>query len=581
MQRRPAASKKAPRSPSILPLCLFTGLGLVSACVGTVGSDSKGGPQDPNTPPGTTPPGNGGTSPGAGGSNGGPGGPPPAAPSVTGRTPLRRLTQAQYNNTIKDLLGLDGQFAAGFGLDEDGSGFRSNITSPVSAAQVDKFDQVAAELATKAVAAGVDKIAPCAPPKGTEAACAEEFLRDFGKRVFRRPLTNEELARYRAVYQVGKGATADFAAGVELALGAFLQSPNFLYIPELGVPAGNGPATLDPYEVASRLSYFLTDSMPDADLFAAADGNRLRTSEELAAQATRLLATPRSRAVMVGFFEQWLEIESLGALDKDTQVYPAFNPELRDAMKGEIEAFVDHVLNTGDGRLPTMLTAGFSFPKGPLAGIYGVAARTGAADGTKLDLPPGQRAGIFTLPGIMAMYAHRDQSAPVGRGYLVSDKLLCTTPPPAPDNVEIMVPKPDPNKSTRERFAAHREDPSCATCHALMDPYGLAFEHYDAIGRYRTQDGNKPVDAAGELPRLGPVKDAVEMMQKLAASDEVAACMTRQFFRFAFGRLDGDIDKPVLDALKGGFVRSDQRLPDLITALAGAPAFRQRPALSR
>ena len=570
-QQSPAPSRVRPTP------VLALALAMVGACVGTVGSEKTPGSSEPAGPPGST--GSGGAGSGGGGNSmtgTEPGkGTPPPPPSVTGRTPLRRLTRPQFNNTIRDLLGLEGDFAAGFGVDEDGSGFRSNITSPVSASQVDKFDQVAADLATRAVAAGVEKLAPCAPPRGAEATCADEFLRDFGKRAFRRPLTAEELARYKTVYQAGRGA-GDFPAGITLVLSAMLQSPNFLYIPEIGLKGtGSGPVTLDRYEVASRLSYFLTDSMPDPELFAAADADKLRTADEMGAQAARLLKTDRAREVTVGFFKQWLEIEAMGTVEKDAQAYPTFNPELRAAMQAEIETFVSHVLRDGDGKLSTVLTAGFSFPKGPLGAVYGVPA----AD-TRVDLPAGQRAGLFTLPGIMAMYGHPDQSAPVSRGYLVADKLLCNTPPPAPDNVEITVPKPDPNKTTRERFEAHRSNPSCASCHALMDPYGLAFEHYDGMGRYRQMDGNRPVDAAGELPGLGPIKNAVEMMPKLAGSPEVISCMTRQWFRFAFGRMDGDIDKGTLTALQDSFTRAEHRIPDLITTLATAPAFRQRPPLS-
>ena len=571
--------------PRALPWVALASLWGAAACVGTVGSEPGGsGPSNGKPPgqvgPGASDPGGTGNPSGAGGA--GPAGPGPGGSqpvNTTGRPPLRRLTQVQFNNTVRDLLGFEGDFATGFPKDEDGTGFRANTNAPVSGTQVDKYEQAAELLGAKVTAEAAARLAPCLPPKA-EADCAEEFVRGFGKRAFRRPLDNEQVARYRAVWQAGRTADGSFAAGVGLVVTAMLQSPHFLYLPEFGLDsaggAGAGLVPLGSFEIAARLSYFLQDSMPDADLFAAADADSLKTPEAVAAQARRLLGTPRARDVSLGFFRQWLEIEALPALDKDAKTYPSFAPPLRDAMAAEIASFVAHVLGAGGGQLSTMLTAGYSFPKGPLVELYGLAPGAGGGD-AKVDLPAGQRAGIMTLPGFMALYSHADQSAPVSRGYIVSEKLLCQTPPPPPDNLEVMIPKPDPNRSTRDRFAAHRADPQCASCHELMDPYGLTFEHYDGIGRYREKDGNVVVDASSNLARFGMVNNAVELMGKLAASKDVINCFTKQWFRFAFGRNEGPADDASLTAVQDAFERAELRIPDLLVALATSPAFRQRP----
>jgi hypothetical protein len=565
--------------------CVTALLGAAAAgCVGSVGGDpGTSGPPGPNTPGnnGNTGSGNSGSgntgSGNTGGGNTGGGNTGTPAASTAGRTPLRRLTHVQFNNTVHDLLGIDGDFTDGFSLDEESSGFRANVTSPVSDSQVDKYDQTADLLATKAIAAGLDKLAPCVAPKA-EADCAADFVRNFGKRAFRRPLSPEQVTRYRAVWDAGKKADGSFAGGVSLVISAMLQSPNFLYLPEVGVSgtSGDAPVALDSYEIASRLSYFLNDSMPDADLFASADGDKLKNADEVANQTRRLLTTPRAKPVLAGFFRQWLESESVPSLDKDEMAYPSFNPELRTAMGAELDAFTTHVMSGAgpgaDGRLTTLLTGNFVFPQGPLATLYGVPAGTG-----RVDAPAGQRSGILTLAGIMALYSHPDQSAPVSRGYLVSEKLLCIVPPPAPDNVQITIPKPDASKTTRERFSAHRENPTCASCHQLMDPYGLTFENYDAIGRYREKDGNNVVDATSMLPAFGNVKNAVDLMAKMATSKEVAACMTRQWYRFSLGRTESDVDMASITSAEDAFKRADLRLPDLIVALTGTPAFRQRP----
>jgi hypothetical protein len=165
---------------------------------------------------------------------------------------------------------------------------------------------------------------------------------------------------------------------------------------------------------------------------------------------------------------------------------------------------------------------------------------------------------------------------------MVSDRLLCITPPPAPDNVDAMLPPPDPNVTTRERLENHRKDPSCASCHALMDPYGLTFEIYDSIGRYRTKDGNKAVDATGKgLPSIGDVANAIELMDKLSKTPAVRSCVTRQWFRYAFGRMEGDSDQPTLDAALAAFGRSDFVMADLLVGLSTSKGFRFRSPLAQ
>jgi hypothetical protein len=571
---------------------VMAGAVALAGCTGSVGSagGNGSGPSGAGGSTGVMPPGNGsgnGNGMGADGSgnNVAPPPPPPAASETPGVTPLRRLTRAQYNNTIRDLLGLTGDFAGTFAGDEDAGGFRSNITSPVSEPQVEQYLRAADDLAGKAIAAGVNKVAPCAQPAQAAAAeaCAADFIRNFGKRAFRRPLANDEQARYLAVYKAGAdGAGANaFPEGVKLVLSALLQSPNFIYLPEVNGsrPAGasGGPLALDPYETASRLSYALWASMPDDELFAAADGGQLRTPEQVDAQARRLLGSPKARDSIVSFFQQWLEVSDILALDKDATLFKEFTPELRMAMRDEIDAFVNDVTLASKGNLGALLTASFGFPSGPLQGLYGVPAKAGPA--ARTELPKGQRAGLLTLAGVMAVYAHPDQSGPVGRGYMISDRLLCNTPPPAPDDVNTNLAPPNPNVTTRERLEAHRSNPTCQSCHGLMDPFGLTFENYDALGRFRAMEGNKPVDASGRgLPSgVGDVANAIELVGKLATNAEVQKCMVRQWFRYAFGREERlDDDKGTLEAAMAAFSRNNFTMTDLMVGMATSSGFRYR-----
>jgi hypothetical protein len=561
------------------------GLALAAAlaaagCVGAIPGAGEGGKPgaggSSGSGPGPSGPGTGATGPG--GTGGGAG---PAAAGPLEHVPLRRLTRSQYNNTIRDLLGITGDVAQGFALDEQEGGFDANSRAPLKELQIERYQTVAEELATRAIA-NMARLAPCAPPARAEAVCLAEFLDRFGKRAYRRPLTGEEKARYTALFAVGKSGPADFAGGLGLVVSTMLQSPHFLYRPELGDPSrvAREGLPLTAWETASRLSYFIQNTMPDDDLFAAAEGDRLRTIDQVAAQARRLLATPQARETMVSFHQQWLQVDDLLSVEKDAATYPAWNPEVRSAMKVELDEFVDQVARTGDGKLETLLTAGFSYLSGPLYGLYGI---TGSgATPRRLDLPAGQRAGLFTLAGVMARHAHPDQSSLVGRGALVSDRLLCITPPSPPDDVDAMVPKPDPNVSTRLRFEQHRTDPRCAGCHALMDPLGIPFEIYDGIGKYRTMDGKQPVDATSALKGTdndGPVADATGLMTRLAGTSQVRRCLTQQWFRYVFGRMDTDGDRPAIDATLSAFDGSGQKIPELMVALATSNAFRFRRAV--
>jgi hypothetical protein len=537
---------------------------LIGACTGSIGDASRG-----------DVPGSGGGMPGVGDGS--------STVLAATRTPLRRLTRVQYNNSLHDLLGVSGDFAQGFDPDEVPAGFASNLTATASAAQLDQYQQAAEQAAARAIAGGgLARLVPCAPPNGTAAACVDQFVSTFGRRAFRRPLATDEVDRYKAVYAAGSGggATPNFAAGIQWVITAMLQSPYFLYLPELGDSTAAGPSAvpLTPYEVATRLSYFLIGSVPDDPLSTAADAHRLSTTDDIATQARRLLGTAPARDAMVNFHREWFELSDIMSTGKDPNVYPEFTPAVQQAMSDEFAAFVRGTMSDGDGKLETLLTADFSFIGAPLYPIYGLQIPAAGAPATpaRVTLPAGQRAGLMTLPSILSVYGHTDQSAPVARGFLVSSKLLCDTPPPPPPGVNTNVPPPDPKVTTRQRLASHRTNPNCSTCHSLMDPYGLTFEIYDGIGRYRTNDGMQAVDATGTLPGIGPVHDAVELMKQLATSDQVRSCVVKQWFRYAFGRPETADDSETLATATDGFSRAGYQIPDLLVTLASSTGFRVR-----
>jgi hypothetical protein len=504
--------------------------------------------------------------------------PPAEAADEAVAVPMRRLTRAQYNQTVTDLLGIEGDHAADFGLDEPGGGFAANGTAPVASLQVENYERVAEALADRAVQ-NPEQLARCAAAPADEGACLTEFLRDFGTRAYRRPLSAEETTRYERLFAAGKSDDGTFADGLRLVLATMLQSPHFLYRVEVGTEGERaGERALTDHEIAARLSYFLTGSMPDDALLAAAAAGELQTPAGRRTHAERLLAAAAARRSFRSFHTQWMEMEDLGALEKNDIAYPEFTPALRAAMQDELTGFLDYVMDDGEGGLETLLSANVAFVGGPLFEVYGM--ETPDDDAPRIvTLPAGQRAGLFTLASVMARHSHPDQSSPVKRGYMVLDKLLCTTPPPPPAGVDITTPQVDPDSTTRERFEEHRKNPSCASCHQLMDPLGFPFEIYDGMGRHRDSEGGEPVDATSVLAGTdndGPVRDAVALMQRLAASETVRRCMTRQWFRYAYGRLEDNSSPGDQWTLERGYEAFEQgrfRVPALLVALTTTRAF--------
>jgi hypothetical protein len=590
-----SADRSRTRGRSTLARVKVTVLALALAlgCSGNIAGDRGGPGTDPNDPKGGgagktgTNPGGGGsgsgmmgggsTDPGGGGATGG--GSTMMFDALPGHTPLRRLTRSQYNNTVRDLLGVAGDPAGGFGVDEEDTGFASNDHAPLTDLQLEKYQQAADVIAENAVA-NIANVLKCAPG-AAEADCVDQFITGFGKRALRRPLTAAEVTRYKTLFATGKtGGT--MASGISLVISAILQSPYFLYRVELGEPGGGKDLVpLTGYEVGTRLSYFLTDSTPDDALLAAADTGKLKTPEGIAAEAQRLLGSPKSRDTLISFYQQWLGVDDLPTVEKDPKAYPMFDAVLRSAMRDEVLEFVDQVTRLGDGKLGTLLTSHTTWIRGPIYPLYGLPMQ-GNAGGSilhKVDLPAGERAGILTTAGVMAKYGHADQSSPVGRGKLVSERLLCVVPPDPPPGVAANIPPVDPNVPTRIRFEKHRTMPQCSSCHALLDPLGVAFEIYDGIGKYRTMDGGKPVDSSttlmGTKASDGPIKNAIELVTKLAASEETKDCFSRQMFRYAFGRSETKFDDPMVADIKTALMKTD-RIPDLMTAIATAPGFRTR-----
>lgn len=499
-----------------------------------------------------------------------------------GPSPIRRMNRREYDNTVRDLLGDDSRPAQSFPTEEEALGFNNNADAlVVTSLLAEGYLGAAEDLAEAAVQDLPALLRGCDVKKDGEATCAEKFITEFGRVAYRRPLTADELQQLLAVHQAAADEF-DFATGVRLTLTAMLQSPHFLYRVEFGAPMEGDDEVLRlaPYELASRLSYFLWGTMPDAELFAAAAEGRLIEPDDVAEQATRMLADARSRATVRDFHGQWLELRRIEELEKDDDAFPDFDTDLRPLLRAEAEEFLDHVIWNDRGDLDAMYLAPYTFLNGELADYYGLDGPSG--DGfEKFELPPGRGSGFLTQGGLLSVLAKPNQTSPIHRGKFVRERLLCQVVPPPPDNVDITPPEVDPNLPTRERFKQHSVDPACSGCHGMMDPVGFGFEHFDGIGRWRDIEAGQPIDATGELVggnTNGTFDGVGELASLLAGSPEVERCMTVQWFRYAYGRADAKEDACTVDDLTQKFAGSGRRIQDLIVALTQSEAFLYRRA---
>jgi hypothetical protein len=510
-----------------------------------------------------------------------------------GPAPIRRLTRVEYNNTVFQLFGDNSQPANAFPPDEEAGGFDNQadvlVVSPLLA---ENYQSAAENLAVTHTPTLMQQLPNCQGGAVDETSCtsdADAFVRSFGKLVFRRPLTDEEVQKYVNLFV--QGTTLDQVPyspnmGVQLVAQAMLQSPHFLYRVEFGMtdPSEGDVVELTHYEIASRLSYLLWNTMPDAILFAAADAGLLHDPAEIEAQARRMLDTPRAREAVRNFHRQWLHLDDIEpvilANGKDPTIYPEFYDGLPLLWRSETEAFIDHAVFEEDANVDMLFTAPYTMMNEELADFYGIEGPTGVGF-TRVDLDPSKYAGFMTQPGLMALLAKPDRSSPIHRGKFVRETILCQIPPPPPDNVPEP-PSVDETQTTREQFAEHSENPSCAGCHALMDPIGFGFEHFDGLGRYRDNEWGLEIDAAGELLGTdvdGSFNGAIELAQLLASSDQVKACVASQWFRFGYGRFETEEDECSVDEIHTAFAASNYDIKELIVALTLTDAFRYRHAV--
>lgn len=498
---------------------------------------------------------------------------------------LRRLTTEQYVATAKSLLGVDTSALPPIEHVSAAGGFSAIGASTVSVTPtgVSQFEEAARFLAHAAFVAdgpGRQRV-PCAPSGVQDTTCFSMFASSFGLKAFRRPLTNEETSRYAALTSQIASLTNDPWQGIEATVSAFLQSPYFLYLPEIGLPDPKESTRhrYDAYEMASRLAYFLTNDMPDDALFASAASGELLTPDGIANQVTRLRTSAPARASVGAFFSNLLTLGDLDALSRPKELFPKFSPTLGAAMKQETLRVIDDLVFGRDADYRTLFDQPQTFVNAELASLYGIPAPSGG-EFQRVTLPASShRAGILGHAGVLAARDHSDETSPTRRGLFVLTRLLCQDLPLMPP-ANLQIPQPPTGMITaRERLAEHSTNTVCASCHSVTDPVGLSLEHFDAMGTYRENDRGMPIDDAGEIDGM-PYRGAVELGAVLRNHPALAPCLIQSLYGVAVGHLPTEFDRASFTSLVQQFDDDDARVLGLLSSIAASDGFRYSPVPS-
>ncbi|HEX2873520.1 MAG TPA: DUF1592 domain-containing protein [Polyangiaceae bacterium] len=523
---------------------------------------------------------------GAGGSAPGSGGGTPittcTAPAP-GAAPLRRLTRFELNNTVRDLLGDTSRAADALPPELKGNGFNNDAASlTTSRVLVDGYHTVAQALATQVAStpARLAALATCDLAAQDQDACAKTFIANFGRKAFRRSLTDAESATFYRVYQAGKEGTG-YVDGVKAVIELALQSPQFLYRIEHGT-ALPGQAVWRPSgaEMATRLSYLLWGSLPDEALLDKAAAGGLDSKEQVLSEAKLMLESPKAHDVVRYFTSTLYGIAGLDALERSTELFPTYTRSLGPLFRQETERFIDHVVWEGAGDFSTLFSAPYTFVNGPLAAFYGLPGVSGDAF-QRVERDPSKRLGLLSHASVLASTTPGSRNNPVVRGKFIYEELFCEHVPSPPVGLNVKEPPADPTRTTRERFSAHREMEPCKTCHAMLDPIGFGLENFDGVGLWRETENGKPIDASGELPDVdvaGPFNGPAELAQKIAGSADARNCFADRWLAFAYGRVLSDGDACTRAQLESAFRDSGGNVKALLLAATQTDAFLYMPA---
>jgi hypothetical protein len=507
---------------------------------------------------------------------------------------VRRLTHTEYNNTVRDLLGDQIQPASSFPREDFVNGFKNQLEAQgVSPLQAEAYSKAAERLARAAFRGGDPHgLIPRPPQSPTDAESVDEFVRKFGLRAFRRPLTDSEVSRYSGLFVAEASRTKSFHSGASMVIEAMLQSPQFLFRIERGA---NSPDAS--FEVASRLSYCLWGTMPSDELLRAAGAGELATVKQIEATARRMLDDPRARTAMDEFLAEWMRFDRVLEATRDRRRFREFNAEVAAAMVEETRRLFNHLV-WHDLDFMEFFTANYTFVNPDLARLYGLPAPDG--EFAKVEYPADSgRSGVLGHGSFLVLTSKPAETSPTARGLFIRNNFLGQEIPPPPAGVNTVLPNVTEATpmTNRQRLSVHLNSESCASCHRLIDPIGLGFEQYNAIGVFQKKmvlqfPGARGEEARGRRSTIKEVEvdpsgfiqgmedsefsTPRELGHLLAGSKACQRTIVKQWFRYAFGRQETMNDQPVIDALLAKFRDSGFRFRELIVALVTSDLFLQK-----
>ncbi len=497
------------------------------------------------------------------------GGEPEEAPELIGLSGVRRLTRVEYIETVADLLEIDAGAATVTLPSDDLVPFDNDYTTQAeSASLIVGVESLAGAIATELVAdeAKASALLGCSMSGAIDAECFDGFLQRFGRRVLRRPITDDERATWSA-FMLGQAEAADrFGLALETAVRLFLQHPEFLYRVDRGelVEGSADVVRLDDWAVASRLSFLLWGVGPDDALLDVAARGELRTTGSIAAQAERMLDDDRARARIERFHALWMGYEVM-----------AIGGELGDSMRAETGALISRVVFDEDRPWQDIFRSSETFVSDALAEHYGIEAPTDPAGGW-VDYGDSGRGGILSHGTFLSNGFKDGDTSPIIRGQVVSTMLLCMSVPEPPDNVPP-APEAEEGACKIDEAAAHLTQASCAGCHAMLDEIGFGLENYDEFGQFREHDPGKPdcvIEGDGTAPGLGSFNGPAELGERMADAELLNECIARQVYRFAVGRTElDDVDDALIDRTVDSLGEGDFRFRDLLLEHVTDPAF--------
>lgn len=480
-----------------------------------------------------------------------------AQPSL--KVGVRRITETQYRHTIADVFGPEIEISARFEPEkrEDGLLALGSAQLSLTSSGFEQYFVLASAIA-KQVAAR-DRADQC---KSNE--CARQLIAKYGELLFRRPLTDQELASRSAVA----------VNGVELALTSLLVAPEFLFRVETAEPDPDKPGQyrLDAYTKAARLSFLLWDTTPDAELLAAARSGAIHTEAGLRQQLARLTSSPRYEEGARAFFADMLQLDGFDNLVKDPSIYPKFNQAVSAAareqtLKTTIELLVKEKRDYRD-----LFTSNDTFINRPLAAVYDVPFLSAAEWAPYSFKESSERSGILTQVSFLSLFAHPGTSSPTRRGIKVHEIFMCEPTPDPPADVDFSKVKDSTQGTVRGRLLDHMQNTGCTACHRRSDPPGLALEHFDGLGQLRTLENGMPIDVSADLNGAKFV-GAAGLARYLRDDPRVPACLVRNVYAYGVGRKTDERDEDYLADQTRAFVGNGYRLPDLMTQIATTPEF--------